>query len=57
MRVTRADGSVSEFNDVDSPLTEEETATAEVRDMDCTDCHNRPAHQFTAPMSTVTMAI
>jgi hypothetical protein len=57
VRVTRADGSVSEFNDVDSPLTEEEIATAEVRDMDCMDCHNRPAHQFKAPMETVNMAI
>ncbi len=57
VRVTRADGSVSEFNDVDYPLSEEARATAEVRVMDCMDCHNRPAHQFMAPMTSVNMAI
>jgi len=57
VRVTRADGSISEFNDASRPLTEEEIATAEVRKMDCMDCHNRPAHQFKAPMASVNMAI
>jgi hypothetical protein len=57
VRVTRADGSVSEFNNVDYPLSEADKATAEVRTMDCMDCHNRPAHQFKAPMSSVNMAI
>jgi nitrate/TMAO reductase-like tetraheme cytochrome c subunit len=57
VRVTRADGSVSEFNNVDYPLSEADKATAEVRTMDCMDCHNRPAHQFAAPMSSVNMAI
>ena len=57
VRVTRADGSVSEFNNVDDPLSEDEIATAQVRSMDCMDCHNRPAHQFVAPMSSVNMAI
>ena len=57
VRVTRADGSVSEFDDVDYPLSEADKATAEVRTMDCMDCHNRPAHQFAAPMSSVNMAI
>ena len=57
VRVTRADGSVSEFNNVEDPLSEDERATAQVRKMDCMDCHNRPAHQFQAPMSSVNMAI
>jgi hypothetical protein len=57
VRVTRADGSVSQFNNVDYPLSEADKATAEVRTMDCMDCHNRPAHQFKAPMSSVNMAI
>jgi nitrate/TMAO reductase-like tetraheme cytochrome c subunit len=57
VHITRADGSVSEFINVDDPLSEAEKATAEVRTMDCMDCHNRPAHQFMAPMSSVNMAI
>ena len=57
VRVTRADGSVSEFNNVDYPLSETDKATAEVRTMDCMDCHNRPAHQFRSPMSSVNMAL
>ena len=57
VRVTRADGSVTEFNDVDNPISEEEMAAAEVRGMDCMDCHNRPAHQFKAPMTSVNIAI
>jgi len=57
VRVTRSDGSVTEFNDVDNPITDAERAAAEVRTMDCMDCHNRPAHQFKAPMNSVNMAI
>jgi nitrate/TMAO reductase-like tetraheme cytochrome c subunit len=57
VHVTRADGSVSEFINVDDPLTEAEKAAAEVRTMDCMDCHNRPAHQFMAPMASVNTAI
>jgi hypothetical protein len=57
VRVTRADGSVSEFNNVGQPLTDAEKAELEVRTMDCMDCHNRPAHQFRSPMSSVNMAL
>jgi nitrate/TMAO reductase-like tetraheme cytochrome c subunit len=57
VRVTRADGSVSEFEHVDYPLSEAERAEFEVREMDCMDCHNRPAHQFRSPMESVNMAL
>ncbi|HEY5657433.1 MAG TPA: NapC/NirT family cytochrome c [Myxococcota bacterium] len=57
VRVTRADGSVTEFNNTSMPLAEEERSQYEVRTMDCMDCHNRPAHQFQAPMSSVNMAL
>ena len=57
VRVTRADGSVSEFNNVGLPLTDAEKAELELRTMDCMDCHNRPAHQFRSPMSSVNMAL
>jgi nitrate/TMAO reductase-like tetraheme cytochrome c subunit len=57
VRVTRADGSVSEYDNTDNPLTDVEKATLEMRTMDCMDCHNRPAHQYKAPMSSVNMAL
>lgn len=57
VRVTRGDGSVSEFNDTTNPLSEEQKATLELRKMDCMDCHNRPAHQFPTPMERVNTAL
>jgi hypothetical protein len=57
VRVTRADGSVSEFDNVSQPLTDAEKAELEVRTMDCMDCHNRPSHQFLSPMSSVNLAL
>jgi hypothetical protein len=57
VRVTRADGSVSEFDNLSMPLTDDERAELEVRTMDCMDCHNRPAHQFRSPMASVNMAL
>jgi nitrate/TMAO reductase-like tetraheme cytochrome c subunit len=57
VRVTRADGSVTEYRNQDFPLTEEELAELEVRTMDCMDCHNRPAHQFPTPMDSVNQAL
>ena len=57
VRVHRADGSVTEFNNSDSPLSEAERAKFEVRTMDCMDCHNRPAHQFPTAMQSVNDAL
>ena len=57
VRVARGDGSVTEFDRVDDPLTDEEKATLEARTLDCIDCHNRPAHQFPAPMELVNDAL
>jgi len=57
VRMTRGDGSVTEFNRLDEPLSNEEKATLEVRTMDCMDCHNRPAHQFPVPMERVNDAL
>ncbi len=53
VRTSRADGSFAEFNSEDYPVTEEEKATLEVREMDCMDCHNRPAHQFPTATASV----
>jgi nitrate/TMAO reductase-like tetraheme cytochrome c subunit len=57
VRVTRADGSVTEFDRLDDPLSDEEKARLEVRTMDCMDCHNRPSHQFPVPTERVNDAL
>ena len=57
VRIKRSDDSVTEYIDVDEPLTEDEKQTLEVRVMDCMDCHNRPAHKFIAPMNAVNSAL
>ena len=57
VRIHRADGSVTEFDNTEKPLTEEEKASHEVRVMDCMDCHNRPSHQFPVPMKAVNSSI
>ncbi len=57
VRVTRADGSVTEFDRPDDPLSDQEKATLEKRTMDCVDCHNRPSHQFPVPTGLVNDAL
>jgi hypothetical protein len=57
VKVTRADGSTVEYQDTENPLGESERAGLEVRTMDCLDCHNRPAHRFTAPVASVNDAL
>jgi len=57
VRVTRTDGSVTEFNRQGDPLSDEEKATLELRAMDCMDCHNRPSHQFPVPTESVNEAL
>ncbi len=48
---------VTIYQDQDSPLSEEELATAIVRRMDCIDCHNRPSHKFNSPDNAIDRAI
>jgi hypothetical protein len=57
VKVTRADGSTREFQDPSDPVGEAERASLTVRTMDCLDCHNRPAHRFTAPIDAVNDAL
>jgi nitrate/TMAO reductase-like tetraheme cytochrome c subunit len=40
------DGKVVTYVDVTNPLTEDQLAQYEVREMDCIDCHNRASHIF-----------
>ncbi|HLA26775.1 MAG TPA: NapC/NirT family cytochrome c [Syntrophales bacterium] len=42
-------GKITEYQDVDNPLSKEEIAKGAKRLMDCTDCHNRPTHIYRSP--------
>jgi nitrate/TMAO reductase-like tetraheme cytochrome c subunit len=50
-------GESTTYQSPDNPLTEEEIAAAEVRIMDCMDCHNRPTHIYRDPDYSVNLAL
>jgi hypothetical protein len=54
VRVTDAQGKVTEFR---RPDFTNGLAGKTIRRMDCTDCHNRPAHQFRSPGDAVDLAM
>ncbi|MEE8350167.1 MAG: NapC/NirT family cytochrome c [Acidobacteriota bacterium] len=45
------------YQSTEEPLAEEAWDSFEVREMTCVDCHNRPAHQFKAPILAIDDAI
>jgi ribosomal protein S27E len=53
----RQNGRVVTYQNQDNPLTDEEIASAEIRTMDCMDCHNRPSHIYNSPDHAIDMAI
>lgn len=53
----QATGEVSVYENQDDPLEPEEIDHAEIRTMDCIDCHNRPSHDFKGPMRFVNEAM
>ncbi len=50
-------GEITVFNDEEDPLDEAAIQSAEIRTMDCMDCHNRPSHDYRAPVEFVNHAI
>jgi hypothetical protein len=54
VRMTDAQGVVTEFRT--TGFTNQVSA-AEIRRMDCIDCHNRPAHGFSTPVDAVNLAM
>ena len=54
VRMIDQQGVVSEFR---SPRFTNSVDEAQVRRMDCMDCHNRPAHRYESPDSAVNLAI
>ncbi|MBI4537727.1 MAG: cytochrome c3 family protein [candidate division NC10 bacterium] len=43
------DGRVTEYVSTEKPFTPEQLKNAEIRRMDCVDCHNRPSHRYLPP--------
>jgi nitrate/TMAO reductase-like tetraheme cytochrome c subunit len=50
-------GQSVEYNSSQSPLSDQERAEAEVRTMDCMDCHNRPSHDLRSPVESVNLTL
>lgn len=59
VRHTDRDGKVSIYQttDPESALSKAQVAAAAVRDMDCLDCHNRPAHRYLSPNASLDSAM
>ncbi len=57
VRVTDGDGETREYSNEDDPLSNEDLASLEVREMECVDCHSRPAHRFPSPVNSVNQAM
>jgi nitrate/TMAO reductase-like tetraheme cytochrome c subunit len=54
VRVTSQDGKVTEYR---TPRFTNEVSEAQLRRMDCMDCHNRPAHRYQSPSKAVNLAM
>ncbi len=57
VEVTADDGSKKVYNNVISPLGNEEINDADKKVMDCIDCHNRAGHPFRSPEDEVDAAL
>jgi hypothetical protein len=58
VRLTNAEtGEATEYMSTENPLSNEEIASAEIRRMDCMDCHNRPTHIFRSPSYSMNLAL
>jgi hypothetical protein len=52
-----ATGEVILYEDEENSLKENKMAVAEVRTMDCMDCHNRPSHNYYTPQEFIDHAL
>jgi hypothetical protein len=58
VRMTRlSTGETTLFQNEDETLNEEQIKSAEIRTMDCMDCHNRPSHSYQPPAFFVNEAL
>jgi nitrate/TMAO reductase-like tetraheme cytochrome c subunit len=53
----RTTGEVVEYVSTKDPPSPEELARAQIRTMDCMDCHNRPTHILPSPSRSVNLAL
>ena len=57
IRVEHDDGRVVEYTEDGVDLPPEAKRADRLREMDCTDCHNRPAHTFELPQKALDVAL
>lgn len=57
VQVTGADGSVTEYWSINSPIGPEDLGQYELQEMDCITCHNRIAHLIDTPSDAVDKAM
>jgi NapC/NirT cytochrome c family, N-terminal region len=53
----KATGMTTVYQDRENPLTQKEIMEAEMRTMDCMDCHNRPTHDYRSPDNAVDLVL
>jgi nitrate/TMAO reductase-like tetraheme cytochrome c subunit len=57
VRVENADGTITEYNAIDSPVNTANLDQYEMREMDCTSCHNRISHLIEPPDMAIDNAL
>ncbi len=57
VRLTNPAGETKVYRSTESELTDDQIAAAEVRVMDCMDCHNRPSHILRSPRESLNRAL
>ncbi|MCA9726713.1 MAG: NapC/NirT family cytochrome c [Candidatus Eisenbacteria bacterium] len=57
IRTTGADGKVTVYKSTESNFSDADLAQADVRKMDCIDCHNRPSHAYHPPNQLVNQSM
>ncbi len=53
----RETGEIILYEDEENSLSEKKMAEAEIRSMDCLDCHNRPSHNYYTPQEFIDHAL
>jgi hypothetical protein len=53
----KATGKVTVYQDREKPLTQRQIKEAEIRIMDCMDCHNRPSHDYRSPDNAIDLEL
>lgn len=57
IRVEAPDGTITEYNSINSPVDTSDLDQYKLEEMDCITCHNRIAHSIESPVDTVDSAL